>query len=263
MYRVAVARQVAASFHLVRRHRFFTLNLIMPCVMLSSLTLVTFLSPPDQGEKTGLAHLINAGQKRPTENGLGREDLDQGEKRPGREDLAGHLDPAVVLRLHAVHIGEHAQDLGDSAALRCVNAALSRRLCVCGLCYNYHVTVIKSYTLVGYIKQHNTKKVKVPTIRYFLLIFNIHCWLIARISKRTVGIVEFSVIVMLQLLKQYFLIIRRPWFRRYQITLFCDTLFTLYGRLYNRLGELYANEPSQAALERMSGPARTLMTSLG
>ena len=47
-------RQVAASFNLVRRHRFFTLNLILPCVMLSSLTLVTFLSPPDQGEKISL-----------------------------------------------------------------------------------------------------------------------------------------------------------------------------------------------------------------
>jgi len=34
-----------------------------------------------------------------------------------------------------------------------------------------------------------------------------------------------------------------------------DTVFTLYSRLYNRLGELYANEPSQAALERSSQDA--------
>ena len=32
-------------------------------------------------------------------------------------------------------------------------------------------------------------------------------------------------------------------------------VFTLYSQLYNRLGELYANEPSQAALERSSQDA--------
>ena len=34
-----------------------------------------------------------------------------------------------------------------------------------------------------------------------------------------------------------------------------DTVFTLYSRLYNRLAELYANERSQAALERSSQDA--------
>jgi len=46
--------KVAATIAMTRRHRFFTLNLILPCVMLSSLTLITFLSPPDQGEKISL-----------------------------------------------------------------------------------------------------------------------------------------------------------------------------------------------------------------
>ena len=46
--------QVSATIFLERRHRFYTMNLIMPCAMLSSLTLVTFLSPPDQGEKISL-----------------------------------------------------------------------------------------------------------------------------------------------------------------------------------------------------------------
>ena len=32
-------------------------------------------------------------------------------------------------------------------------------------------------------------------------------------------------------------------------------MLTLYSRLYNRLGELYANERSQAALERSSQDA--------
>lgn len=46
--------KVAFTLFLARRHRFFTLNLVLPCAMLSSLTLVTFLSPPDQGEKISL-----------------------------------------------------------------------------------------------------------------------------------------------------------------------------------------------------------------
>ncbi|ELT96195.1 hypothetical protein CAPTEDRAFT_76688, partial [Capitella teleta] len=46
--------KVEASIYLKRRHRFYTLNLVLPCAMLSSLTLVTFLSPPDQGEKISL-----------------------------------------------------------------------------------------------------------------------------------------------------------------------------------------------------------------
>jgi hypothetical protein len=46
--------KVQASIQLKRRHRFYTLNLVLPCAMLSSLTLVTFLSPPDQGEKISL-----------------------------------------------------------------------------------------------------------------------------------------------------------------------------------------------------------------
>ena len=46
--------KVAVTIILTRLHRFFTLNLILPCAMLSSLTLVTFLSPPDQGEKISL-----------------------------------------------------------------------------------------------------------------------------------------------------------------------------------------------------------------
>ncbi|KAK2165088.1 hypothetical protein LSH36_55g08048 [Paralvinella palmiformis] len=46
--------KVQFTLFLSRRHRFFTLNLVLPCAMLSSLTLVTFLSPPDQGEKISL-----------------------------------------------------------------------------------------------------------------------------------------------------------------------------------------------------------------
>ncbi|ELT96196.1 hypothetical protein CAPTEDRAFT_131936, partial [Capitella teleta] len=46
--------KVEVLLYLKRRHRFYTMNLILPCAMLSSLTLVTFLSPPDQGEKISL-----------------------------------------------------------------------------------------------------------------------------------------------------------------------------------------------------------------
>ena len=46
--------KIAATINMQRRHRYYTLNLILPCAMLSSLTLVTFLSPPDQGEKISL-----------------------------------------------------------------------------------------------------------------------------------------------------------------------------------------------------------------
>ena len=46
--------KVKATLYLKRKHRFYTINLVLPCAMLSSLTLVTFLSPPDQGEKISL-----------------------------------------------------------------------------------------------------------------------------------------------------------------------------------------------------------------
>lgn len=46
--------KVAATIKLTRRHGFYTMNIIMPCVMLSMLALVTFLSPPDHGEKISL-----------------------------------------------------------------------------------------------------------------------------------------------------------------------------------------------------------------
>jgi len=41
---------------------------------------------------------------------------------PRREDLARHLHPPLVLRLHAVHLREHAQDVRKSASLWCVKA---------------------------------------------------------------------------------------------------------------------------------------------
>ncbi len=47
-------KELIIFFCLIRRHRFYTMNLVMPCAMLSTLTLVTFLSPPDQGEKISL-----------------------------------------------------------------------------------------------------------------------------------------------------------------------------------------------------------------
>jgi len=37
--------------------------------------------------------------------------------RPRREDLAWNLHPALILRLHALHLREHAKDLGEPASL--------------------------------------------------------------------------------------------------------------------------------------------------
>ena len=49
-----VFSKVQATIIIKRKHRFYTMNLVLPCAMLSSLTLTTFLSPPDQGEKMSL-----------------------------------------------------------------------------------------------------------------------------------------------------------------------------------------------------------------
>lgn len=46
--------QLSATISLKRKHLFYTMNMVLPCVMLTSLTLITFLSPPDQGEKMSL-----------------------------------------------------------------------------------------------------------------------------------------------------------------------------------------------------------------
>lgn len=45
---------VTFYIHLGRRPRFYTLNLIFPCVLMAAMALLGFLLPPDSGEKVSL-----------------------------------------------------------------------------------------------------------------------------------------------------------------------------------------------------------------
>lgn len=42
------------EIHLVRRTMYFLVNLIFPCILISSMTVLGFSLPPDSGEKVGL-----------------------------------------------------------------------------------------------------------------------------------------------------------------------------------------------------------------
>jgi len=45
---------VIFTLHLKRRYKFYVMNIVLPCVMLSILILIGFCLPPDAGEKISL-----------------------------------------------------------------------------------------------------------------------------------------------------------------------------------------------------------------
>jgi len=45
---------VIFKLHLKRRYKFYVMNIVLPCVMLSVLILIGFCLPPDAGEKISL-----------------------------------------------------------------------------------------------------------------------------------------------------------------------------------------------------------------
>ena len=50
------------TLHIRRRKLYYVVNLIMPCAILSALTMVAFLIPPDAGEKVSFGMLARTGQ---------------------------------------------------------------------------------------------------------------------------------------------------------------------------------------------------------
>jgi hypothetical protein len=54
----AVYVDITFSLHLVRRTMFYTFNTLIPCVLISSLTVLVFALPPDSGEKVTLGITI-------------------------------------------------------------------------------------------------------------------------------------------------------------------------------------------------------------
>jgi len=50
---------ITFTIHIRRRTLYYGFNLIIPCALISMLTLLTFILPPGEGEKIGLgAHLV-------------------------------------------------------------------------------------------------------------------------------------------------------------------------------------------------------------
>ena len=45
---------VIFTLHLKRRYKFYVMNIVLPCVMLSVLIMIGFCLPPDAGEKISL-----------------------------------------------------------------------------------------------------------------------------------------------------------------------------------------------------------------
>jgi nicotinic acetylcholine receptor len=47
---------ITYTIHIRRRTLYYGINLIIPCAFISFLTLLTFVLPPDEGEKIGLGN---------------------------------------------------------------------------------------------------------------------------------------------------------------------------------------------------------------
>lgn len=45
---------VTFTLHLTRRYKFYMMNIVLPCLMLSSLIMIGFFLPPEAGEKISL-----------------------------------------------------------------------------------------------------------------------------------------------------------------------------------------------------------------
>jgi hypothetical protein len=55
---------ITFMIHIRRRTLYYVINLIIPCAMISFLTLLTFILPPGEGEKIGLGEYL---KQRPSE----------------------------------------------------------------------------------------------------------------------------------------------------------------------------------------------------
>lgn len=49
---------VTFTIHIRRRTLYYGFNLIIPCALISTLTLLTFILPPDEGEKISLCKYV-------------------------------------------------------------------------------------------------------------------------------------------------------------------------------------------------------------